>query len=320
MKKNISRFLIKTLLFFFIKQANAQYNVKDYNSLLEALNKVRPHETILLKKKIKIDLTNKPTLIIPAFVTIKSKSNKKAVLFTTSLGDSTASPLILINGDSVKIIGIRIIGADTLQRNDEAILLQKENKFYSLPLKRGIECRFKGLEVVECELMGFSHAAIFLKQNASAFIHHNQIHHNQRRGLGYGICLDRAFALIQYNIFDWNRHHVAGTGLPGTSYEASYNISYGHGNSYAFDMHGQRDRKDSIDAAGTFISIHNNTFYLIKQSAILINGNTVNEALIYDNKFKIVQQKTNKNQIIPILGSTTNRNLKIKNNTITHSN
>ena len=46
--------------------------------------------------------------------------------------------------------------------------------------------------------------------------------------------LDKAEALIQYNLFDFNRHSIAGTGRPGTSYEVSYNVELGESLSHCF--------------------------------------------------------------------------------------
>ena len=42
-------------------------------------------------------------------------------------------------------------------------------------------------------------------------IHHNFIHHNQQDGTdGYGVAVvNRAYALIEKNVFDYNRHAIA---------------------------------------------------------------------------------------------------------------
>jgi pectate lyase len=135
-------------------------------------------------------------------------------------------------------------------------------------------------------LWGFSHAAVFLKTGASkAHIHHNYIHHNQRSGLGYGVCLDQADALIEANLFDWCRHHIAGTGRPGTSYEARYNLVLENANSHSFDMHGGADRNDGTDIAGDSILIHHNTFLASSVPAIVLRGRPTKSAEIHHNWF-----------------------------------
>ncbi len=67
-----------------------------------------------------------------------------------------------------------------------------------------------GLEVDNCELWGWSHSAVSLFEGERHRIHHNHIHHNQRHGLGYGVTLNRGEVEIEYNLFDWNRHSIAG--------------------------------------------------------------------------------------------------------------
>ena len=57
-------------------------------------------------------------------------------------------------------------------------------------------------------------------------IHDNFIHHNQRqRGNGYGVeTTYGGYALIEKNVFDWNRHALASDGRPGTGYFAYRNL------------------------------------------------------------------------------------------------
>jgi hypothetical protein len=57
-------------------------------------------------------------------------------------------------------------------------------------------------------------------------IHDNYIHHNQHQGkLGYGVSLHNgAYALIERNVFDWNRHAIEGDGSPGAGYAAYRNL------------------------------------------------------------------------------------------------
>ena len=141
------------------------------------------------------------------------------------------------------------------------------------------------LEVDNCELWGWSHAAIYAKSSKDHRIHHNYIHLNRRTGLGYGVVLDAAEVLIDSNRFDQNRHHIAGTGKPGTSYEASYNLVLNPAGSHHFDMHGGRDRGDGTNIAGDVISIHHNTFAVARFAAFLLRGIPQAGAKVYLNKF-----------------------------------
>jgi len=122
-----------------------------------------------------------------------------------------------------------------------------------------------------CEISAFAHSGIALRRGEGHLIHHNFIHHCQYNGLGYGVSHDVAASLIECNLFNWNRHSIAGTGRPGCSYVARNNVELGESLSHCFDMHGGRDREDGTDIAGTTIEIYNNTFGA-PQPAIVIRG------------------------------------------------
>jgi hypothetical protein len=72
--------------------------------------------------------------------------------------------------------------------------------------------------------------------------------------------LDLASSLIEYNIFELNRHSIAGTGQPGCGYIARNNVVLELSTDHCFDMHGGSARSDGTDIAGTTIEIYNNTF------------------------------------------------------------
>jgi len=127
------------------------------------------------------------------------------------------------------------------------------------------------LEVDNCDLSGFGHAAICLTNGEGHHVHHNFIHHCQHNGLGYGVSHGTASSLIEFNLFDFNRHSIAGTGRPGCDYIARSNVELGTSLSHCFDMHGGRDRKDGTDVAGTSIEIYNNTFRA-PQTPMVIRG------------------------------------------------
>ena len=143
--------------------------------------------------------------------------------------------------------------------------------YYQFPTSDGIDRIHEGLEVDNCELAGWSHAAVYLQAGDGHHIHHNFIHHNQYNGLGYGVSHDEAFSLIEYNRFDYNRHSLAGTGRAGSGYEARHNVEIGESLSHCFDMHGGRDRKDGTDVAGTWMKVHHNTFRCPK-TAVVVRG------------------------------------------------
>jgi hypothetical protein len=197
-------------------------------------------------------------------------------------------PLIRVAGPGVRITGLRLRGPDPEQRLEHHRRSFSEKRghgyYYKFPISDGILTEAPDLEVDNCELAGWSHAAINLRAGKDHHIHHNYIHHNQYNGLGYGICHDRAFSLIEHNLFNFNRHSIAGTGRPGSGYEACHNVELGASLSHCFDMHGGRDRRDGTDIAGTWMKVHHNTFRSSRQ-AIRIRGVPQEGAVIDHNWF-----------------------------------
>lgn len=263
------------------------YRVKTLEELLGALKQAKAGQVVYVDDKAEIEVTGKQKIVIGGGITVASGrgrgNSEGALLYSNEL---STSPLFLAGGEKVRVTGLRLRGPDQERRTEQMRKLYKEGRYYSIPNSDGIISTHPHLEVDNCELWGWSHAGVFLKRGAlKSHIHHNNIHHNQRSGLGYGVCLDQADALIEANIFDWCRHHIAGTGRPGTSYEARYNLVLENANGHSFDMHGGRDRKDGTDIAGDSINIHHNTFRATSVRAFVIRGRPQESAQIHHNWF-----------------------------------
>jgi len=263
------------------------YSVATKDELLAALAKARAGQTVYVEDDAEIDLSGLKNIAIAAGVTLASGRGKPgspgALLYSTALD---TAPLFSVTGPNVRITGLRLRGPDQQRRTQQMRELYRQGRYYSIPNSDAIATVEQNLEVDNCELFGWSHAAVFLKKGAKrAHIHHNYMHHNQRSGLGYGVCLDQAEALIEANLFDFCRHHIAGTGRPGTSYEARYNLVLENANGHSFDMHGGADRKDGTDIAGDSILIHHNTFKATSVRAIVIRGRPAQSAEIHHNWF-----------------------------------
>jgi hypothetical protein len=117
-------------------------------------------------------------------------------------------------------------------------------------------------------------------------VRHCFLHHNQRLRLGYGVHLDQAEALLEANLFDWYRHCIAGSGRPGTSYEARYNYVLPNASGHAFDMHGGADRQDGTDLAGDSIKIHHNIVEAAQFPAVVVRGRPLGVIEIVNNQFR----------------------------------
>ena len=271
------------------------YTVKDLDALLDALSKAKAGQTIFIPAETVIDLTariyiEQLVLDVPEGVTLagdRGYGGSKGALLTS---DALKTPVMIrAGGPGVRITGLRIHGP-----NPKRYLEHHRRSFgegggghkyyYKFPTSNGITTRYPRLEVDNCEISGFSHAGVYLLTAQGHHIHHNHIHHCQYQGLGYGVCHNTASSLLEYNLFNWNRHSIAGTGRPGNSYVARHNLELGVSLSHCFDMHGGRDRKDGTNIAGTSIEIYNNTFRA-RQTPVVIRGVPEEKCEVHHNWF-----------------------------------
>ena len=268
--------------------------VATLDELIAALGKANPGDTVFIDGQAEIDctervFTEKLVLEIPGGVTLAIDRGRAGALGAVIRSDAFATkPLIQIMGPGARIAGLRVRGPDPRQRlehHDRSFAEGRGHEYYyKFPDSIGVLAAHDDLEVDGCELAGWSRAAISLKRNKGHRVHHNFIHHNQYNGLGYGVCIDCAFCLVEYNLFNYNRHSIAGTGRPGSGYEARHNIELGKSLSHCFDMHGGRDRQDDTDVAGDWVKVHHNTFRA-RRTAVVIRGLPQEEVGVYHNWF-----------------------------------
>jgi hypothetical protein len=175
-----------------------------------------------------------------------------------------------ISGDNVRIIGFRLQGPNW----DSAVGDENE--------ERGIQvssCR--DVEIANMEISGWSGQGIWIEDplkrqverdpkddkhvisRHEPWIHDNFIHHNQHvadgdsGSWGYGVVVyENAYALIERNVFDFNRHAIAANGEAG-GYTAKHNLVLKgggfHGQWYEeythqFDVHGTTNCKEYVDS------------------------------------------------------------------------
>ena len=272
-----------------------EYTVKNVDALLEALSKAKAGQTIFIPGETEIDLTARVyiehlVLEIPGGVTLAGDRGHSGSQGALLVSDALKTPVMIrATGPDVRVTGLRIRGPNTKRYLDHHRRSfgpdgKGSGYYYRLPTSNGIRTEHARLEVDNCDISGFSHAGVYLTAAEGHHIHHNYIHHCQYQGLGYGVCHNTASSLIEQNLFNWNRHSIAGTGRPGSSYVARHNVELGESLSHCFDMHGGRDRKDGTDIAGTSIEIYNNTFRAA-QTPVVIRGVPQEKCEVHHNWF-----------------------------------
>ncbi|MCE5228005.1 right-handed parallel beta-helix repeat-containing protein [bacterium] len=284
-------------------------------SLMAALAQAKPGQTVFIPGDAVLDMTtwiiaDKKAIMVPAGVTLASNrgfnGSSGALIFSDEL---KTQPMIRVMGDGARVTGLRLRGPDPLIRLDfHQRCFGKGGGghalYYKLPNSDGIQTSASRLEVDNCEIMGWSSGGVSLIGGKDHHVHHNYIHHNRRHGLGYGVVFNQAFALVDYNLFDYCRHHIAGTGRPESGYEAANNVILNNANSHLFDMHGGRDRKDGTTIAGTRMNIHHNTFMHPSERILYIRGIPQESADVHHNWIYRNYDETKKATLIESDGNT----------------
>jgi hypothetical protein len=244
--------------------SSVKYIVSEKDELLTALRNVKAGEMVFVKNSSVIDMTGTASVTIPAGVTLASDrglagSSGALIKRTKNLDGDWEEPMFIAGGDNVRITGLQLEGELYPQDyGNNAVYPGSVNQRYYLVglYASGV----RNFVVDNNEMRGWAWSSVSLRQCDAAYIHHNYIHHNQARGEGYGINLYGGNALIEANLFDYNRHDVTGAGMSGEQYEARYNRHLGHGNAIGaanYDVH--QDEETDTGLAGNLFKIHHNT-------------------------------------------------------------
>ena len=204
--------------------------------------------------------------------------------------------IMLDLGANTRVSGLRLRGytqSDTTDHQDPT---------------DGIAIRcFDGVLIDNNEISGWPNAGVEVKDAPNDLatagrirITGNFIHNNVQCGAGYGVVVGGSgFALIDRNVFNFNRHDVADDGLPGTGYVAEMNFvltsgptCHGRYNQH-FDMHGTSGGDTHMGGnAGYYVGIRNNTIrgdqsygFLdrLNRPAFDLRGTPVDQAAFVEN-------------------------------------
>jgi hypothetical protein len=236
-----------------------------------------------------------------------------------------SAPLFEIRGDNVLFSGFRLEGPTRgiAQGDDTAKGIHVSPWKSAEPIHN--------IEICNMEIFHWSGAGIDVRDNVEAAergrlyntnpgavrIRGNYIHHNRHAGLGYGVVISAgAYATIEQNVFDENRHAIAGESrnpdaLDYSGYTARDNLILAGGGlhcseswywaltgwhfncwyTHQIDMHGDQNEWYSSSSshdcgtAGETIIIERNTILYTNGLAIKIRGNPADKAVVDGNVF-----------------------------------
>jgi hypothetical protein len=263
-------------------------SIANLSQLLEALERAQDGDVITLDYKSSFDLTHEKTIEINKAITIRGYPSPFNIGQPHFFSKGRPAPMFRITSPNVVIDGLKIEGFEKDSKKDEIAELNRQGikGVYQFPITQGIQINASNVTIKNSELMGFSHAAIIMTNAQNIIIEHNNIHHNQRSGLGYGITLSQnSKAIINNNQFDFNRHSIAGTGHSGQSYVAHHNTFGANHIDSPLDMHGGKDRKDGTQIAGRRIEIRDNVILTKDVPAFIHRGIAEEGVYIYRNVF-----------------------------------
>lgn len=190
--------------------------------------------------------------------------------------DENKYPVITVDS-AARITGLRIEGP--YQKSDT------NNKTIGLQFVPNSS----GIVIDNNEIFGWPWAAVSIKQSTDNIVAGNYIHHNIKSELGYGVVVQNGYATaeIRCNVFDSNRHAIAGSGSAGEGYYAHHNLVLNGGGKDAyhqFDMHANGK------IAGKFVDIRDNWFDYGRygtnnRSSIVIRGIPTDGSILVLNNF-----------------------------------
>lgn len=243
---------------------SGDFTVDSKDGLLSALANAKDDQVIFIQGEVEIDLSGLNNLYIPENVTLAGSRGQNGSLGPLLYADEMEQGSILFWARAgVRVTGLRFRGPAP---NFTDLTSSYEGK--------STICLIVGdpdVEVDNCEFSNFNRGAVEIYPDGQRIhIHHNFFHDVHAYPV---IALDRSATpiLIEANIIHWIWHATAGSGYPGTGYEARYNeiirkpvpsFWLPYDESHAIDMHPYlqvlQERGQRI--AGDLLSIHHNTF------------------------------------------------------------
>jgi Right handed beta helix region/PASTA domain len=256
---------------------------------------------IRVQNHVNLDLSYRDELHVAAGVHIiggRSSTQAGPRLFTTTF----PRHLFMIGryepADGARVTGVRLQGAEMGSADADSETSVGIAVYSS-----------RNVEIDNNEISGWRGAGVEVRDTWNRIalanydtvrVHDNTIHHNQQYGgEGYGVSMhEGAYALIERNYFDYNRHAIASAGTPGTGYYAHRNLVGEHGgfhsgfplyiNTHQFDVHGSYScggAELSCGDAGEKFDMRYNTILYTKGTSIKVRGKPSIDAVVDGNVF-----------------------------------
>ncbi|RDZ28158.1 hypothetical protein DX914_03165 [Lysobacter silvisoli] len=281
--------------------------------------------TIELRCGVEIDMTGLSQLTLSGHSIIaspgceRSLSRPGPLIYVTDERRNLA--LFDVRGDRVALSGFRLRGPTDYLANGD----RKETAIRIVPFSD--HPPIEAIEISNMEIFHWSGAAIDVRDAAAPGttrgrltnarttlqIRNNHIHHNRHgAGFGYGVNVGYgAYALIERNAFDENRHAISGDSSNGagdySGYTARDNLILSGGGrhctdslisicwqTHQIDMHGEDSTVLGGDyccgIAGETMLIERNTVLYDAGYAIKIRGNPTDKAVVDGNAFRLGSQ------------------------------
>jgi hypothetical protein len=208
-----------------------------------------------------LDLRQSPVLEVPEGVTLAGNRGQNGAPGPLLKFNRPGRAAIAARAGS-RVTGLRLQGADGPAVTAEG--KRTENKTGAI----AIGASGDKVEVDNCEIFEFHHSGVNV-QARGVHVHHCDLHDIHAYPVVVG---DKAGlpVLVEANLIRYTWHAVAGTGKPGSGYEARFNLvkeaspkvyhDYNLGrNTFAFDMHEYRPALPAKWISATHIHVHHNT-------------------------------------------------------------
>jgi len=255
--------------------------VSTRQELLEALGRAQSGQIIYVRDDAVIEMTGADDQAIPGGVTLASGrgcgESLGGLIHSTSLTDGLKCiPMLKTGGAGCALPGCACV--DHLPRSATITLIKSRLRMLSAPTTPAGSGQLRAL--------GLEQVGRLPGQGGRGGAHPSQLYPSHTAlGFGYGVWVSGGgMAVIEANLLDFCRHHVASGAQADSSFEARYNICLDHDVWHSFDRHGDPAH------AGNKTLIHHNEFRNPDLPAIVLRGNPVGEARFHDNWFAHANQ------------------------------